>query len=185
MIVGSDDWHEGDQICGITIVNKVKVLGIEIDRKLAHLENNWNEAINRMRRLSGYWCNFGMSITGRVMVAKTYLVSQVIYMMGILPLRREIGDSMNDILINFVSGRNRPIERNRQLLGVECGGYGMMDMNMMNMCVKSIWIRRIKDMERESLDYVGAIVLNMGGTCYDQIGGRVNAREGERLWWTY
>jgi hypothetical protein len=88
---------------------------------------------------------------------------------------------MNDILINFVSGRNRPIERNRQLLGVECGGYGMMDMNMMNTCIKSIWIRRIKDMEREGLDYIGAIVLSMGGSSYDQIGGRVNVRRGGEI----
>jgi hypothetical protein len=36
---------------------------------------------------------------------------------------------------------------------VECGGYGMMDMNMMNMCVKSTWIRRVKDMERDGFDY--------------------------------
>ncbi len=110
MVVGSDDWPEGEQIGGITIVSKVKVLGIEIDRKLVLLDNNWQEAILRMRRLSGYWCNFGMSITGRVMVAKTYLVSQVIYMMGVLPMTRETGDIMNDILINFVSDRNRPIE---------------------------------------------------------------------------
>jgi hypothetical protein len=72
MVVGSEAWPVGDQIGGITIVNTVKVLGIGIDRKLALLDNNWQEAILRMRRLSGYWYNFGMSITGRVMVAKTY-----------------------------------------------------------------------------------------------------------------
>jgi hypothetical protein len=64
---------------------------------------------------------------------------------------------------------------------VECGGYGMMDMNMMNTCVKSIWIRRIKDMERDGLDYIGAMVLSMGGASYDQIGGRVNVRGGGEI----
>ncbi len=52
MVVGSDDWPEGEQIGGITIVSKVKVLGIEIDRKLVLLENNWKDTINRMRRLT-------------------------------------------------------------------------------------------------------------------------------------
>jgi hypothetical protein len=99
-------------------------------------------------------------------------------MMGVLPLSREMGDLMNEILITFISGRNRPIERRRQLLGVECGGYGMMDMNMMNMCVKSTWIRRIKDMDRDGMDYIGAVILNAGGIEYDQIGSDVDMRGG-------
>jgi hypothetical protein len=175
MIVGTENWPVGNQIGGITIVDKVKVLGVGIDRRLGQLENNWYEAITRMRRLSGYWCNFGMSITGRVMVAKTYLVSQVVYLMGVLPMSKEIGDIMNDILITFISGRNRPIERRRQLLGVECGGYGMMDMNIMNVCVKSTWIRRVKDMERDGLDYIGALIGRRGVVSYDQMGGDVDA----------
>ncbi len=93
-------------------------------------------------------------------------------------MKREMGDIMNDILVNFVSGRNRPIERRRQLLGVECGGYGMMDMNVMNTCVKSTWIRRVKDMEREGLDYIGVTIGSIGGACYDQIGGCVDTRRG-------
>jgi hypothetical protein len=174
MIVGTENWPVGNQIGGITIVDKVKVLGVGIDRRLGQLDNNWHEAAIRMRRLSGYWCNFGMSITGRVMVAKTYLVSQVVYLMGVLPMSKEIGDIMNDILITFISGRNRPIERRRQLLGVECGGYGMMDMNIMNVCVKSTWIRRVKDMERDGLDYIGALIMKPGGVTYDQMGGDVD-----------
>ncbi len=94
MVGGVDDWQEGQQVCGVTIVNKVRLLGIEIDRKLERLDENWNDVISRMRRLSGYWCNFGLSITGRVMVAKTYLVSQAIYMMGVLPMSQAIGDMM-------------------------------------------------------------------------------------------
>jgi hypothetical protein len=84
---------------------------------------------------------------------------------------------MNDILITFISGRNRPIERRRQLLGVEveCGGYGMMDMNIMNVCVKSTWIRRVKDMERDGLDYIGALIVKRGVVRYDQMGGDVDA----------
>ncbi len=88
MIVGTENWPVGNQIGGITIVDKVKVLGVGIDRRLGQLDNNWHEAVTRMRRLSGYWCNFGMSITGRVMVAKTYLVSQVVYLMGVLPMSK-------------------------------------------------------------------------------------------------
>jgi hypothetical protein len=54
------------------------------------------------------------------------------------------GDMMNEISINFISGRSRPIEQQRQLLEVECGGYGMLDMNVMNTCIISTCIRRVK-----------------------------------------
>jgi hypothetical protein len=177
MIGGVDNWEEGQQVCGVTIVNKVKLLGIVIDRKLEGLDENWNDVISRMRRLSGYWCNFGLSITGRVMVAKTYLVSQAIYMMGVLSMSQAIGDMMNEILVNFVSGRSRPIERQRQLLEVECGGYGMMDMNIMNMCIKSTWIRRAKDMEEHAPDYIGVMIIEEVGIEYDQIGRRNESSE--------
>jgi hypothetical protein len=177
MVGGVDDWQEGHQVCGVTIVNKVKLLGIGIDRKLEKLDENWDEVISRMRRLSGYWCNFGLSITGRVMVAKTYLVSQAIYLMGVLPMSQVIGDMMNEILVNFVSGRGRPIERQRQLLEEECGGYGMIDMNIMNMCIKSTWIRRAKDMELSAPDYIGAMLMEEGGIEYDQIGRRNEVSE--------
>jgi hypothetical protein len=143
-----------------------------IDRKLEKLDENWDDVVSRMRRLSGYWCKFGLSITGRVMVAKTYLVSQAIYLKGVLPMSQATGDVMNEILVNFVSGRGRPIERQRQLLEVECGGYGMIDMNIMNMCIKSTWIRRAKDMELSAPDYIGVVLMEEVGIEYDQIGRR-------------
>jgi hypothetical protein len=59
---------------------------------------------------------------------------------------------------------------------VECGGYGMMDMNVMDKCIKSTWIRRVKDMEREGMDYIGAAIVSMGGDCYDHIGCYVDIR---------
>jgi hypothetical protein len=49
-------------------------------------------------------------------------------------------------------------------------------MNVMDKCIKSVWIRRVKDMEREGMDYIGVAIVNMGGDCYDQIGGCVDTR---------
>jgi hypothetical protein len=47
------------------------------------------------------------------------------------------------------------------------------------MCVKSTWIRRIKDMDRDGMDYIGAIIMDMGGTEYDQIGSDVDVGGGD------
>jgi hypothetical protein len=57
-----------------------------------------------MRRYCIFWGNFGLSISGRVMVVKTYLPTQAVSLMGILPLPTEYGDRMNELIIEFVKG---------------------------------------------------------------------------------
>jgi hypothetical protein len=92
MVVGNDDWVVGGRVHGIEIVEKVTILGIVIDRKLDNLNSNWEKSITKMQRLALYWRTFGLSKTGRVMVAKTYILSQCIYLMGSLPMTAEIGN---------------------------------------------------------------------------------------------
>jgi hypothetical protein len=103
------------------------------------------------------------------MVSKTYIISQAIYFMGVLPMGNEVGSRMNDILIDFVSGGMRPIERRRQLLSADLGGYGVLDMNVMNICMKSMWISRIIR-KREYADYTGELILRDRDGSYERIG---------------
>jgi hypothetical protein len=74
------------------------------------------------------------------MVAKTYIMSQSIYLMGSLPLREEMGNRINEVLLEFVRGHDRLIERRRQLLCSRLGGYGLLNANVMNLCMKATWI---------------------------------------------
>ena len=49
---------------------------------------------------------------------------------------------MNEIIIEFVNGRERKIARDRWFKTREMGGYGITDMKVMNLCIKASWIRR-------------------------------------------
>jgi hypothetical protein len=176
MIAGSEQWRVGLYVQGIRVVSNVKVLGIKIDRKLEKINDNWEDVITKMRRLAGYWGIFGLSIAGRVMVAKSYIVSQILFTMGILPLSDELCNRLNEIVVSFVSGTGRPIERRRQFLRVEDGGYGMMDMGIMNVCFKSLWIRRIKKMKVNG-DYIRVVMMGSEGFQemefdYERVGNR-------------
>jgi hypothetical protein len=159
MVVGSEEWAVGSRVHGIEIVNNVTILGITIYRTLSDLDVNWNKAITKMHRLAGYWRTFGLSITGRVMVAKTYILSQSIYLMGSLPMSELIGERINETLLNFIKGSDRLIEQRRQLLCKELGGYGMMDVNIMNISIKASWIERWKR-EQPDIDYMAAVIWN-------------------------
>ncbi len=44
-VAGCDDWPVGIMILGITIVDKVCVLGVEIDRKLDRINENWDNVL--------------------------------------------------------------------------------------------------------------------------------------------
>jgi hypothetical protein len=80
--------------------------------------------------------------------------------MGSLPLRDEYGDRINEVLLEFVKGRDRLIERRRQLLCPELGGYGLVDAKIMNVCMEASWVERWKR-ELPNIDYMVATVWNI------------------------
>ena len=104
MITGGEDAQVGSKIGEITVVDSISVLGIKIDRKLEKLNDNWEKAAGKMENFARYWKMFKLSISGRVMVAKTYLVSQATYLMGIIPLSKNKAEEMNRIIIDYVNG---------------------------------------------------------------------------------
>ena len=142
MITGGDGEIIGDAIEGISVVNEINVLGIQIDRKLVNLDANWEKTILKMINQSNYWKLFRLSISGRVMIAKTYMISQATYLMGSLPIGDGIINRMNEVIVDFVNGRERKIARERWFRTREMGGYGLTDLKIMNLCIKASWVRR-------------------------------------------
>ncbi len=160
MVTGTDEHEMGISIYGIEVVGQVNLLGIKIDRKLEKLGDNWVKGISKMRKLCGYWPTFGLSITGRVMVCKTYIISQVIYLLGSLPLNDEYADEINNRVVNFISGTDRPIERRRHFLSAELGGYDMFDIRDMDTSIKATWINCWRT-EMNQPDYSELYVLEL------------------------
>jgi hypothetical protein len=142
MVVGSDNYNIGDRIMEIEIVGTVKILGVSIDRKLAKLDDNWNGAILKMERLANFWKIQRLSISGRILIAKTYLMSQAVFFMGMLPMSRNIGDRINTVIANYIKGNDRIIAKERWCIERELGGYGMIDAHILNTCIKGSWINR-------------------------------------------
>ena len=122
MITGGDGEIIGGLIEGITVVNKINVLGVQIDRRLVNLDVNWEKTILKMINQANYWKLFRLSISGRVMIAKTYMISQATYLMGTLPIDDGLINRMNEVIIEFVNGRERKNARERWFKSREMGG---------------------------------------------------------------
>ena len=111
MVTGGEGGQIGSKIGEITIVDSISVLGIKIDRKLEKLDENWEKVVGKMENYSRYWKMFKLSISGRVMVARTYIISQATYLMGIIPLPANKAEEMNRIIIDYVNGGKRMLRR--------------------------------------------------------------------------
>ena len=142
MITGGDGECLDSEIHGIKIVEKIEILGVVIDRRLENLNNNWERALRKMVNKANYWNLFRLSIGGRTMIAKTYLILQLTYLMGAIPVDSGILDRANEIIIKFVNGKERKLATDRFFLTREQGGYGVTDMKVLNMCIKATWIRK-------------------------------------------
>ena len=142
MVTGGEGAQVGSKIGEITIVESISVLGIKIDRKLEKLDENWEKVIGKMENYSRYWKMFKLSISGRVMVARTYIISQATYLMGIIPLSTNKAEEMNRIIIDYVNGGERILARDKMFIQKVLGGYGVVDLYKMDMYIKANWIRR-------------------------------------------
>ena len=85
MIVGSNIIRAGDVISEIAVVERVKILGLTIDRNLSALRENWDNAIRKIEKLSNFSKLQKLSIVGRILVSKTYLMAQATFLLGVLP----------------------------------------------------------------------------------------------------
>ncbi len=74
-------------------------------------------------------------------------------------MSEEIGNRINEILLNFIKGNDVLIERRRQLLCAKLGGYGLVDANIMNVCIKASWMDRWKR-ETDKSDLLAHLACN-------------------------
>ena len=78
----------------------------------------------------------------------------IAYLMGCIPVSKEILDQMNNIVIAFVNGNERMLAENRKYNE----RYGIIDMNILVLCIKANRVRRWITQEKV-YDYSDARVL--------------------------
>ncbi len=77
IMISGREWEGGDTIEGIAVKKECRLLGVILDNKLENLQCNWEMRINKISGLINFWNQCNLTITGRVLVAKTFLLSQV------------------------------------------------------------------------------------------------------------
>jgi hypothetical protein len=157
IMVTGKEWEGMDNIEGIAIQKECRLLGIVLDHKVQKLDKNWDKVIKTISGLTNYWNQYNLTITGRVLVAKTFLLSQATFLMGILPLGEVHCKKIEQLIEAFTLGRLQ-IARDRIYNKVEQGGTGLIRIRELEIAMKSSWINRWNK-EGEKADVTGSRVI--------------------------
>ena len=120
------------------IVKKIKILGIyfEADKMAKNIEDNWKTRMEVIQNLIVKWSRRDLSIHGKIVVVKTFLVSQLIYVMQSIGVPEDALIKINTMLYKFVWQRkhsNRKafekVKRTTMEADYQYGGQKMINVN--------------------------------------------------------
>lgn len=104
MMVGK---NQPENLCDIKWIPKngtLKILGIYFSacRGIGELEKTWQDRIDNIIRMIKAWEKRNLSIMGKVLIVKTFLLSQLVYVMQCMLLPNEVLKNINTIIFKFL-----------------------------------------------------------------------------------
>ena len=87
---------------GFSVVDKFKLLGVEIKQSLDNEAEIFSEIVEKIRSLALFWERFKLSLPGRLNIIKTCLVSQINYIGCFLPIPDPALSTLQCIIDGFV-----------------------------------------------------------------------------------
>ena len=146
MFIGPRDPVEATLIeaMGFLVVEKMKILGIWIRADGEILNENFELATHRIRKIIATWSQFNLSLIGRIAISKTYLISQLTYIGSVLSPDAQQLLQINKMIEEYVLNK-MPFARDRLYTKPEHGGLGLIDLGFLMDSLKSSWFKRILD----------------------------------------
>ena len=126
---------------------KVKALGIWFSTcKGETVKLNYDERKEKLDKLIENWQFRRLTLLGKITVIKSLLASQLVYILTPLPTQQKALEGINRALYTFLwDGRGDKIKRTEMTYDYEKGGLKMLDIQIFNRALKSIWIKKYLD----------------------------------------
>ncbi len=120
-------------------------LGVKLCHRTEDLiKLNYSKAMTKITNNIKIWSKRYLTLYGKIVVLNTFIISQFVYMMSVLPGPSEdIITQVNTIIFDFV-WNNKPdkIKRNVMKLPKHLGGLSVPDIVIKNMALKIAWVPR-------------------------------------------
>jgi len=128
------------------VIDSTRVLGIHIATdKATLLAVNFKDILDKVQaRLNG-WKKRKLSILGKINIIKCLGVSQIIYLLTMLPSPDpSLLKKLEQILFEFIwNGKNDRIKRSTLINDLDLGGINMININCLNKALKISWVKRL------------------------------------------
>ena len=156
------------------VVDKIKLLGISINRNIENLGNCHTSTILNITRIINFWDRFYLSLPGRINIAKTLLLSQISYLGCIISPDQEQMRTIKNLIERFIVGRLN-IAKDRIFRPTFLGGLGMIDLEDFIIAQQVVWVKRaaisLRDnwrVDMKRLSNGNVITLSAGDFCHEK-----------------
>jgi hypothetical protein len=138
---------------GFELVNSMKCLGLEINNRASNLTDHFDEKTTKIRQLIGLWGRYNLSLTGRIAISKTMLVSQIGYIGCIItPTANQLATLQSLIKDYVTTGIVVAADR---LYTRPCeGGLGLINLDSYLAALQCSWIKRCYNRINDSWRWV-------------------------------
>ena len=128
----------------ITSSEKIKINGVIFhSRYEATVEANVQSVVSKMEAQLKKWSRRNLSILAKILIVKTFAISQAVYIMQSLKLDKNHFKLMNQILYKFIWNRHflaakAPERVKREIINtpIKLGGFGMLDVEELDASLK-------------------------------------------------
>jgi Reverse transcriptase (RNA-dependent DNA polymerase) len=127
------------------IVDSITLLGVEIKWDLSNIREIYAKILTKIINIAAFWERFRLSLSGRIVIAKTFLIAQLNYIACWLPIPVDTLQSIQTQIDNFVTGPLN-IAKSRLYLPPDKGGLGLFDLNLFIQAQTCSWIKRANDL---------------------------------------
>ena len=129
------------------VTDKLKALGVWISSDpMVSMEANYNEKLLKIRNCLSCWEYRRLSLLGKIVVLKSLIASQLVYILSPLPTKHASLDEINNMFYDFLwSGRGDKIKRDVMISDYKNGGLRMIDIKSFNKALKSTWVKKYLD----------------------------------------
>ena len=144
---------------------KFTLLGVEIDNKLRKLDENFKVRARKIETKILLWRKYNLSTIGNLSISKTFLISQLGYLLSMLDCPKELLGSMQESINKFVTRTNTSwIAKTRIYNKPKNGGLGAINLQVYASSLRMAWVKRAKEGLWSNI--LTAKVVNPINICY-------------------
>ena len=154
----------------------IKVLGIYFSgiKEASRIDLNWKPKIEKMMQIVNRWNKREISLYGRIILCKTFLLSQINYVMQSLSLPEQVLNEIDSIFFRFIwhkrGSKKRVFEKIKRkvlCLEVKQGGLKMISVKDQQNIYNIKWISKIVKQSDSQTAYLANLFFkNLGGVRY-------------------